>query len=393
MISRSRILALVKIESNINLFAFLILLGVIQGIFLSYFFLNKKNRKNQPNIFIGFLMLVFSLLCLDIFLCYTGYMADIAWLDNFSESTPFTIGPLFYLYIVSSIKGKIKTNQILHLLPFFIYTVYLVFYFVQPTAYKYYAYTSTYFPDPNQQIVLPVIHDDPLHLREYLDQLTIIQLAVYYGLSIITIVNAFRTDKVSIFVRKYKNLSWLRNFMVALVCLFLIFILVTITLGSDVGDYLITSFMAVIIYGTSVKVIGSSGFFVEHLGTAFTSGKKYARSSLSEEDKIEILKKLKGSMENDKFYKNNLASQSMISKKLLIPAHHISQVINEKLNQSFFEFIATYRIREAEKILLDPDQSHLTVEEIAEEVGYISKSAFNKTFKKITGKTPSEYRS
>ena len=63
-----------------------------------------------------------------------------------------------------------------------------------------------------------------------------------------------------------------------------------------------------------------------------------------------------------------------------------------KLNQSFFDFIATYRIREAEKILLDPDQNHLTVEEIAEEVGYISKSAFNKTFKRITGKTPSEYR-
>jgi AraC-like DNA-binding protein len=98
-------------------------------------------------------------------------------------------------------------------------------------------------------------------------------------------------------------------------------------------------------------------------------------------------------MENEKYYKNNLVSQSMISRKLLIPAHHISQVINEKLNQSFFEFIADYRIREAEKILRDRDKNHLTVEDIAEEVGYISKSAFNKTFKKVTGKTPSEYRS
>jgi len=131
---------------------------------------------------------------------------------------------------------------------------------------------------------------------------------------------------------------------------------------------------------------------VRQKSSAFTEGKKYARSSLSEEDKVEILKKLKNGMENEKYYKNNLVSQSMISKKLLIPTHHISQVINEKLNQSFFDFIATYRIREAEKILLDPDQNHLTVEEIAEEVGYISKSAFNKTFKRITGKTPSEYR-
>ncbi len=384
---------MVKIEPNINLFAFLILLGVIQGIFLSYFFFNKKNRLNQPNIFIGFLMLVFSLLCMDVFLCYTGYMAKVAYLDNFSESTCFAIGPLFYLYIVSSIKGKIKTSQLLHLLPFILYTIYMVFYFVQPATYKYYAYTSTYFHDPGQEIVYPIINDDPLHLRRYIDQLTIIQLSIYYCLSIITIVNTFRIEKVSVFAREFKNLSWLRNFTVALLSLFLIFIFVTIVFGSDIGDYLITSVIALIIYGTSVKVIGSSGFFVEHLGTAFIAGKKYARSSLSEEDKIEILKKLKDSMENDKFYKNNLVSQSMISKKLLIPSHHISQVINEKLNQSFFEFIAVYRIREAEKILLDPDQNHLTVEEIAEEVGYISKSAFNKTFKKITGKTPSGYRS
>jgi YesN/AraC family two-component response regulator len=139
-------------------------------------------------------------------------------------------------------------------------------------------------------------------------------------------------------------------------------------------------------------VIRSSEFFTDHLGTAFAANKKYAKSSLSEEDKVEILNKLKEGMEVEKYFKNNLVSQANLSKKLLIPAHHISQVINEKLNQSFFEFIATYRIREAEKLLLNPELNHLTVEEIAEEVGYNSKSAFNKTFKKITGKTPSAYR-
>jgi len=121
--------------------------------------------------------------------------------------------------------------------------------------------------------------------------------------------------------------------------------------------------------------------------------KKYAKSSLSEEDKSEILEKLKASMLKEKYYRNNLISESQLSRKLLIPTHHISQVINEKLNQSFFEFIALYRIKEAEQILSDPGKNHLTSDEVAEEVGYISKSAFNKTFKKITGKTPSEYRS
>ncbi|KPK87886.1 MAG: hypothetical protein AMS27_01010 [Bacteroides sp. SM23_62_1] len=383
---------MVKIEPNINVFAFLILLGVVQGLILSYFFLNKKNRLNQPNIFIGLLMLVFSLISLDIFLCYTGYMAKAPYFDNFSESLSFSIGPLFYIYIISSIKGKLKTIQLLHFLPFIFYTIYLLLYFVQPADYKYYAYAHTYFPDMDHEVINPIFNTDPLYLRKYLDEITMLQLSLYYILSFVSIVNSFRMEKVSIFTGRYKNLSWLRNFTISLFLLFLIFIIVTFTLGGDIGDYLISSFMALIIYGTSVNVIRSSGFFTEHLNTAFTVSKKYARSSLSEEDKAEILMKLKDCMENERYYKSNIASQSQISKKLLIPVHHISQVINEKLNQSFFEFIATYRIKEAEKLLLNPDYNHLTVEEIAEEVGYISKSAFNKTFKRITGKTPSEYR-
>jgi AraC-like DNA-binding protein len=383
---------LADIEPNINLFAFLILFGVVQGFILSLFFLNKKNRLNQPNIFIGLLMMTFSLLSLDIFLCYTGYMSRVIYLDNFSESLSFLFGPLFYLYVISSIKGKIKKGLWLHFLPFMLYAAYNVLYFIQPADFKYVSYINAYFPGQNPEIVSPIVNPDPLHLRQYLDGLIMVQNVSYYIIAIISVINAFKKENVSIFVRRYKNLSWLRNFSIAYFCLFAVFIVVTLLFGDDIGDYLISSFMALIVYGTSVNVIRSSGFFTEHLNVAVSAGRKYARSPLCEEDKMEILKKLRDGMEIDKYYRSNLLSQSQMSKKLLVPVHHISQVINEKLNQSFFEFIAAYRIKDAENLLLDPENNHLTVEEIAEEVGYISKSAFNKTFKKITGKTPSEYR-
>jgi AraC-like DNA-binding protein len=382
-----------KIVPNINLFAFLILLGVLQGLILTYFFLSKKNRVYQPNIFIGLLMLNFSLTAFDIFLCYTGYMANMAYLDNYSESFTFAVGPLFYFYVYSNIKGKLKKKQLLHLLPFVIYTFYNLLYILQPTNYKYYCYISAFFPNTDIARVYPSFNTDPLYLKENLIGLSILSLLFYFVYSIIVIVIAFRSEKISVFVRSYKNLSWLRNFTLSILCAFIILIVVKLTFGRDSGDYLVMSFIALIIYGTSAYVIKSSEFFTEHLSTSLVAGKKYARSSLSEADKTEILKKLTDSMENEKLYRNNLISQSHISKKLLIPTHHISQVINEKLNLTFFEFVAMYRIKEAEQILSNPEKNNITVEEIAEEVGYISKSAFNKTFKKITGKTPSEYRS
>ena len=54
--------------------------------------------------------------------------------------------------------------------------------------------------------------------------------------------------------------------------------------------------------------------------------------------------------------------------------------------------LATYRVEEAKSILKTDLGKKLTIEEVAEQVGYNSKSAFNTAFKKITSQTPSEFR-
>jgi AraC-like DNA-binding protein len=53
--------------------------------------------------------------------------------------------------------------------------------------------------------------------------------------------------------------------------------------------------------------------------------------------------------------------------------------------------IAGYRIEEAKKLVLSENHD-ITIEELAEKVGYNSKSAFNKAFKKHTGQTPSQFK-
>ena len=81
-----------------------------------------------------------------------------------------------------------------------------------------------------------------------------------------------------------------------------------------------------------------------------------------------------------------------MAKSINESSHHVSQVINEKLNQSFFELLASHRVDEAKAILKTDLGKKITIEEIAERVGYNSKSAFNTAFKKITSQTPSAYR-
>jgi len=94
----------------------------------------------------------------------------------------------------------------------------------------------------------------------------------------------------------------------------------------------------------------------------------------------------------EKYYTSSSASLSGLAKTIHESPHHVSQVINEKLGQSFFELLAVHRVKEAQVILKTDLGKKLTIEEVAERVGYNSKSAFNAAFKKITAETPSSFR-
>jgi AraC-like DNA-binding protein len=81
-----------------------------------------------------------------------------------------------------------------------------------------------------------------------------------------------------------------------------------------------------------------------------------------------------------------------LAERLGISPHHLSQVINERLNQNFFDFVNQYRVGEAKRQLLDAKKKHYSIMAIAGDVGFNSKSAFNAAFKKHANVTPSEWR-
>jgi AraC-like DNA-binding protein len=161
---------------------------------------------------------------------------------------------------------------------------------------------------------------------------------------------------------------------------------------SDIGDYLIAAYISFMIYSTSYQVLNRSEFF-DKPGSFFSFPMmKYEKSSLSEENKEMILSKIRKEMEDNSYFTNNLASLPGLAKQINETSHHVSQVINEKLNKNFFELLASYRVEHAKKLIQKDKDSKLTVEELADIVGYNSKSSFNIAFKKYTLKTPSEYR-
>lgn len=126
--------------------------------------------------------------------------------------------------------------------------------------------------------------------------------------------------------------------------------------------------------------------------TPIPIGNKYQKSTLTPHIKSAILDKIEKVMRDEEFYLRDDASLSNLAEELGATTHHLSQVLNESMKISFQDLIAQYRIRRACQILRDESNEQMKIENVATMVGYNSKSAFNTTFKRKTGYTPSEYR-
>ena len=119
------------------------------------------------------------------------------------------------------------------------------------------------------------------------------------------------------------------------------------------------------------------------------NGNGNGNGGIRDEEKIYL--KLKQMLEVDKIYKQTDISASKLARKLKTNTSYLSIIINSRFEESFKSLINRYRINEARELLSSPHYSNFSIEGIAEEVGFNSRSAFYQSFKQITGLTPTQY--
>jgi YesN/AraC family two-component response regulator len=124
----------------------------------------------------------------------------------------------------------------------------------------------------------------------------------------------------------------------------------------------------------------------------FKKSSKYKAFPLDPQFVEACITKLKYLMEVEKVYCDADISLGSLAEKLSIPPYQLSIIINESLKQTFSEFINSYRIEEAKRILLDPKKAQQKIDAVSLEVGFNTRVAFYQAFKKYTKMTPTQYR-
>jgi YesN/AraC family two-component response regulator len=222
--------------------------------------------------------------------------------------------------------------------------------------------------------------------------MTAVHFSAYMIAMFVLIVRRMKELNERIFRLRDQRLRLARNVGVHFLMIFMIFAFVKLSFRGDVGDYFISTYLSFMVFSTSWMVVRNSAFFTQPHSFLQFPGLKYEKSSLSDSEKSAIHRKILQEMEENRYFARNLASLSDLAHTIRETSHHVSQVINEVMGRSFFEMLAWYRVEEAKRLIREDPQSRLTVEDIAEQVGYNSKSSFNTVFKKLTGQTPSEFR-
>lgn len=119
---------------------------------------------------------------------------------------------------------------------------------------------------------------------------------------------------------------------------------------------------------------------------------KYLRSGLQEKDAKAIANRLNNLFSQEKPFLDQDIKLSIISEKLDIPPHHITETLNGLVGQNFNEYVNNYRVEEFKALLKESKYENYSILALAFEVGFKSKGTFNTAFKKFTNQTPSAYR-
>lgn len=91
---------------------------------------------------------------------------------------------------------------------------------------------------------------------------------------------------------------------------------------------------------------------------------------------------------HNNYYRHSLTIEEIAHSLFLHPSY-FSQIIKESLGMTAQDYLLTYRLTNAKRLL---ESTTLSIENISFSVGYINRHSFSRAFKKKFSQAPSEYR-
>ena len=376
---------------NFNIHSTSLLILVLQGYLFAFLLLKRYVKKRHlADLFLALLLLI------------TGYrrttyiIGFMGWYDTFRTTkinymlfdVTLIIGPLLYFYVKSLTKARFQFRRIdwIHFVPVALFICYEAF------MWAYDAMQPDFHLSQNG------------YWMENIDWVYVSPFAVIFGYSSQLLYYAFAVQVYWLYRERIKEhfsntyqleLNWIRHFLTAYVALFALLSIMEI-IDEHIADLHWTQHWWGHLAGALVMLyVGIKGYFTDlsqlyHL--TFGIKKEEVVPTDVERRKLEEQKtKLLQYLQTAKPYLNPELTLADLARQLNTTTSNLSKTINAGFSKNFKDFINEYRIEAVKEKLKNGETEQLTLLAIAFDCGFNSKATFNRTFKKFTNHTPSQF--
>ncbi len=362
------------------------LLAAVQGILLSVILFTKKEN-HAANITLGCATLALSIDLAYLVYYIKGWYREFPHIMGMSYPFPFLYGPIFFIYakLVTKEDACIHRNQILHLIPFFAAYILTVPYFLLSGDEKVVFLQGMLGGAPPLLFSIVGIFIPPVGI--FYTVLTVRTVTRYHR----SIMDSYsNTDRINLDWLKYLAGATAVIWTVATLNVYLQFVLP----GAWILGAVLYILISALIYWIGYKGLQQPEIFMNRLHPSgpLPVSEKYRKSGLDETDAEAMKITLLSYMQKEKPYLDDELTLQKLAEQTGLSPHNLSEVINSRLNQSYYDFINGYRLEEFKIRLANPANDKYSLLSLAFDSGFKSKGTFNAIFKKQTGKTPSEYK-
>jgi len=325
-------------------------IGVTLAIFFGAFLLITNRSQPKANVFLAIYLLAFALRIGKSLFHYDFEIP--ATIRTLILSTLYVVGPSIWLYTyyLKSATSSIKPKDLLHFMPFMIAFC-----------------ASPFIPNDGTSDLFSWFYDG-----------TILSMFIYTISSL-----RWNWNSNTITAKSKRVRSWLSFFLIANLILVIIYWLASKFIASFYEGISICFSLVVVL--CSIRALRNPSLFK-------VDKEKYSNSNVTSTVAYNLSQKLEELMKRDQPFLDPEMNLGKLSVLLDCSSKELSQVINQKFNINYAQYIVQYRLEESKRRLIDEKHAHLSIAAIAHDSGFNSISSFNSQFKRIVGMTAKEYR-
>ena len=377
--------------------------GILCGLLTVYILLFKKNALRSYSDF----LLSASILCeiwavLLFMFVFSGTIQQFPYLYRTAAPLTFLVPPFGYLYVRSVLYNEKRWQSIdfLHLLPFVFFIINYLPFFLSPYDYK-------------LEIVMKTIQDKNFGIEK---QLGFLPESVFYLFRPIqaTLYIIFQWRLILTFNRNNPNQTisdqikrvtrWLSTFTLASSGFLLAFFIVLVLYFTQ--ENLFTSSELTLIPNIILVISHFAVFTYLLINPQVLTGLPFIRyketpSSLVENETVKVpfilenyskeIKILDKYFQTQKTYLQPNLAISQVAVETKIPNRDLSYIINNYYQKRFNDYLNEMRLTHFLSQIDANTLDNLTIEAIAFDSGFSSKTSFYRAFNRFYGCTPSEY--